>query len=213
MTVDEMRAALGLGPDVPDEEVVEAYITFLEGEAEPAPVTLITLDEVKAHLKVLHSDEDALIQGYLDAAMGALEGPEGKLRRTLTPKTVTARLDHLPCGPARLPLPPVRSVVAVEVMTASGWSVIDSAAWTFDDGELEAAPGFIWPAPYPDKRGMRIIYTAGYDVLPKPIRAAVMLMVGDLYMNRETTVPTSNAIKVPMSTTVDDLLNGFVVYR
>jgi uncharacterized phiE125 gp8 family phage protein len=214
MGVEEMRALLGLGPEIPDEEVVNRYVLHLEGEPETPSVPLIALDAVKKHLKVEHSDEDDLIQGYLDASIDALNGPEGWLGRTLRPSIVTARIDNFDDGTIRLPLPPVKSIIAVEVMDTPGkWSVVDDATWSFEDGSMDVISRGGWPRPCVSSRGIRVLYKAGYDVLPAPIRAAVLLMVGDLYMNRETTVPSSNASKVPMSTTVQNLLRGFQVYQ
>ena len=68
MTFDEMRAALGLGPEVSDAEVADLYAASLEpapGELPPTPV--LSLESAKQHLKVTDEAEDALITSYIEA--------------------------------------------------------------------------------------------------------------------------------------------------
>jgi hypothetical protein len=54
-------------------------------------------------------------------------------------------------------------------------------------------------------------YRAGYDPVPAAIISAVLLMVGDLYANRET---ASEGLKseIQMSATVQNLLAPYRVY-
>lgn len=47
--------------------------------------------------------------------------------------------------------------------------------------------------------------------MPAPIRAAILLMVGDLYRNRDTTA-VGTISKIDMSTTVENLLAPFRVF-
>lgn len=189
------------------------------------PPPVVTLDEVKAHLKVDGADEDALIEGYVAAATGHIDGPDGWLGRSLGVQTLEARRDNLCCGGAiRLPYPPVIEPVSISYLDAGG---VEQMA-DLDDVEVMGADlvatGAAWPWTGGSSRreGVRIRYRAGYapdesgdepkSTLPGAIRAAILLMVGDLYRNREG-VAAAAVSQVPMSTTVENLLAPYRIYR
>lgn len=81
MTIDQMRAALGLGNDVPDAEVQVAYDS-LQAEWQVAPVessAIIGLEEVKTHLRLGSSDtEDEYLSAMIAAAFRAIENTTGR---------------------------------------------------------------------------------------------------------------------------------------
>ena len=53
---------------------------------------------------------------------------------------------------------------------------------------------------------MSVTFKAGYASVPAPLVSAILLMVGDLYANRETAVTGTVAFALPMSTTVQALI-------
>lgn len=81
MTIDQMRAALGLGNDVPDAEVQAAY-DRLQAGWQVAPVessAIIGLEEVKTHLRLGSSDtEDEYLSAMIAAAFRAIENATGR---------------------------------------------------------------------------------------------------------------------------------------
>lgn len=60
MTIEEMRAILGLGPEVSDEDVAAAYVQYLLDHADDADadVALVTLAEAKGHLRITDTAQD-----------------------------------------------------------------------------------------------------------------------------------------------------------
>lgn len=177
----------------------------------PAPV--VTLEEAKRHLRVDGDDEDALVQAYIDAATGHIDGPDGWLGRAIGKQILEARFGS-GCGASvRLPFPPFIELVSVSYHDADG---VEQMA---DLGDLEAMGsdlmpvrgGWPWSAGTLRREGVRVRYRAGYEIAPAPIRAAILLMVGDLYRNRETVAATAMTA-VPMSTTVENLLGPYRVY-
>lgn len=81
-----------------------------------APALLpVTLEEAKAHLRVDHPDDDALIMGLIGAATAACER---HTRRSLIVRTLRLWRDYWPLGPVELPRPPILSIVQVAVLTA-----------------------------------------------------------------------------------------------
>jgi hypothetical protein len=163
---------------------------------------LITVEEAAEHLRVDASDP--VLPAMIAAAVGHLDGPDGYLGRALTPQTIQRRF---PVFPRRLPYPPVIEVTKVEHYPAGAWSVVDAAHYELVEGELAAKTGFTLPYSF----DWRITWRAGYDgeegrVVPPALRAAILLMIGDLYANRESR-------EVSVSTTADRLLGPFKVYR
>lgn len=175
------------------------------------PKPAVTLERAKAHLVVEHDDDDGLIEAYVAAATGTLDGPDGWLGRALGVQTLEARFDAFPCEDLmRLPYAPIVAIEAIKYDDADGveQTLVDPTHYgLWDDGALLA-----WSASWPTARSrrgaVRIRYTAGYAALPAPIEAAILLMTGDLYANRET-VKVGQIGKVPMSMTVENLLSTY----
>lgn len=182
------------------------------------PEDVVTLDEVKAHLKLDENDEDTFLEGALAGVIAHLDGPDGILGRALGQQTLELRTDcfwnarvsrHL-----LLPCRPVISVEAVTYLDADG-AEQPLAATEYEligDKLAPARPG-AWPRTRYHDEAVRVRYRAGYDELPKGIRSAILLMVGDLYRNRSTVTVGAPATKTPMSTTVENLLRPFRVYE
>lgn len=173
-----------------------------------APAALpVTLAEAKAHLRVDHSDEDALIGTLLQAAVDHLDGYSGVLGRCLINQTW--RVDFWTWQPAfRLPFPDVSSISSVV------YSDVDNAEQTVSESLyelIEDAQGalvktlddFTDPTLYDDRSdAVRITFVAGYgddaaDV-PSAIKAAILLMVGHWYQHREA-VTAGSTETLPMA--------------
>lgn len=178
-----------------------------------APAAVVSVAEAKQHLKVSHGAEDALIEGMVAAATQTIDGPNGWLGRAVGVQTLEARFS-LPCSSVlRLPYPPVLELVEVRYLDRNR---VERAAELADFevyGDELSPVSSMWPWEGGSLRtdAGRIRYRAGYETLPAPIRVAILLMVGDLYRNRETTAAVSMT-KVPMAPTVEALLNPFRVY-
>lgn len=179
---------------------------------------VVSLEMAKEHLRVMHSREDALISAYIAAAQAHIDGPDGWLGRAIGAQTLEM---HLPafgaCGWIALPYPPSVEIEAIEYIDAAGSTV------TLDQSQYQLSGNLVrpvWPASFPSAawRGpgaetVIVRWTAGYDEAPQPIRVAILLMVGDLYANRETTALGLSASAIPMSTTVENLLAPYRIYR
>ena len=165
----------------------------------PPSVEPILLAEAKAHLKVEATAEDALIQGWIVAARQLVEA---ETRRAMTPQDWELRLTGFPgrCEPVELPLPPFISLLSISTYDAAGTATVLSAdGWQVDapSGDF-ATPALVypgttafWPTSVARLRGsVRIRYRAGYagpGTVPASLRAAMFLLIGDWYENREGT--------------------------
>ena len=181
------------------------------------PEPVISVPDAKAHLRVLHADEDALIATYIAAATAHIDGPDGWLGRAIGIQTLEMRLPTFGNCPAiALPYPPAVEIESIAYVDSLGETVeLTSDEYELSGGMLRPT----WPSAFPVAawRGaagetVRIRWKAGYADLPPAIRAAILLMVGDLYANRETVAVGSAAGPIPMSTTAEALLSPLRVF-
>lgn len=175
----------------------------LEQVEEPGE-PVVTLEEAKLHLRVEHDAEDSLIASYIAAAT---EHAEVYQLRSILERTWRLTLPRFPRGGRfiRLPRPPLQSVTSITYIDPDGAEqTMDSSAYlVMSDGRvLLAAEG--WPRTASRQDAVRITYVAGYGEggdAPQATRAAILLLVGHLYENRESvTVGTGPTFKLPMST-------------
>src|SRR5262245_62028604 len=113
----------------------------------PPAVEPVTLADLKAHLRITTSDEDALLTSYLRAARQYIDGKDGIWNRALITQTWDWTLDAFPTSSAeslRVPLPPLQSVTSVQYLDVNGVTQTwPSANYTID---TKTEPGWIAPA-------------------------------------------------------------------
>jgi uncharacterized phiE125 gp8 family phage protein len=172
----------------------------------------ISLTEAKEHLRISHSDEDNIISLYIRAARQYVEGPYGYLGRALVTQTWDLILDEFPDNEIKIPLPPLQAVSSVNYFDATGTELTVST----DDYYVDTAsdPGWIvpvdsWPTGVLDAvNSVRIRFVAGYPVtadsppsltgnIPFNIRAGMLLLIGNLFENREENVAGVVVNKLP----------------
>ena len=190
----------------------------------PAPV--VTWEEADDHLRLdRDAEQRVFVEGLVSAATSHLDGPDGVLGRSLGLQTLELRLDHLGGDPLFLPCPPFVDVESINLVGRDSSVALLPEAFVVDDGYLVAGAGG-WP-PLPEYWGrprVRVRYRAGYAVdpdadpivpaVPAPIKAAILMMVGDLYRFRTTASDMNvTATAIPMSTTVNALLQPYRIYR
>jgi uncharacterized phiE125 gp8 family phage protein len=190
----------------------------------PPTVEPISLEEAKAHLRVIDSDDDAMIEIYIRAAREYMEGPYGFLGRALVTQTWQLTLDAFPDNEIKIPLPPLQSISNVYYDDADG----DETTLSPDDYYVDSAsePGWIvpvaeWPTTLDAINAVRINFVAGYAPdtgqsptdytanIPFNIKAALLLMIGNMYEHREENSETSLS-RLPMG--VDALLRQFKIH-
>ena len=174
-----------------------------------APATTpVTLTEAKAHLRVSHTDEDALITLMIGAAT---EYVETLLGRSLNDQTWELVLDAFPASEIRIPRPPLIEVVSIRYVDAGGIEqLVDPADYYVDTTSrygwvVPQGGSLTWPETIDAINSVRVRFRAGYqsadsppsENIPPSIKQAMLLILGAMYENREETVVGTIAVKLP----------------
>ena len=182
----------------------------------PPATEPVSLSEAKAHLRVDGTDEDALITALITAARQKVEDWLG---RALITQTLVYMRDEWPEGDEMaLPGGQLLSLVSVKYKDSAG------AEYTFGDvvADTQSIPGRIvldygclWPTSVTlhPVNPICVEYTAGYGAtaasVPAKIKQAILLLVGELYRNREETT-AEKLMQLPIG--ISALLERDVVY-
>ncbi|MEO0983274.1 MAG: phage head-tail connector protein [Pseudomonadota bacterium] len=142
----------------------------------------VALADIKAHLRLTDSAEDALVSAATAAATRFIEARAGL---ALLTQSWRLTLDAAPEGALRLPIGPVQGVAAV---TISG-ETLDPSAYevaTGLPGRLRAVGA--WPRPAESLADVAVDFTAGYGAaadVPAPLIRAVKLLAAQFFETRE----------------------------
>lgn len=190
-----MTVAVLLEGESPKADFAQASILAASPSNEP-----VSLDEAKAHLRVVFADEDEYILGLISAARCMLEG---RINRALTPQTVSFTLTHFYNG-IKLPRVPVIGDVEINYTDEAGELVVlDQTTYLATDDEpplLYPARGERFPALVPWHGNVRVQYTAGYSTpadVPASLKRWILLAIGTLYEHRATTVVGASVAELP----------------
>lgn len=183
--------------------------------AGPTTVEPVTLNEARAHLRVVGADEDSYISALIVAAR---EMVEGRLNRTITQRTRTEVFASWRDALVLLK-PPIVSVESVtytddvgEVQTLD--PDLYHAAIYLEPAVVELAPGFQPPTLHFRKHPIAVTYTAGYPEgdVPRAICQWVLLAIGTLYQNREFLVTGVSVAQLPADF-MSLLIQPYMVYE
>jgi uncharacterized phiE125 gp8 family phage protein len=139
---------------------------------------MASLGTAKQHLRVDTDDEDSLITLYVSAATAWVENYTGKkLTRAAVEEEVACFTTYLPLrwgpDPAALTIDYTDTDDAAQEITDA--SIVGSRAY----------PAESWPS-IAENTPITLTYTAGYSSVPDDLDAAVLLLTGHWYANRET---------------------------
>lgn len=162
--------------------------------------TLVTLDELRAHLRVDHQEEDQLLLVYLGAAV---EHAEDFCRRPLLSGQYEATCTLPgPRGSIELPTAPRAhlDVESIEYRDQDGKLVpVPAEEWELypgDHPEVRPAQGVYWP---PAVWGREVVVRYALDYIdgePNSVQIAALLLAAHWYANREAVVTGTIATQV-----------------
>jgi uncharacterized phiE125 gp8 family phage protein len=192
----------------------------LQSAPSTAPVSLA---EAKSHLRVEVADDDTLIQSYIDAATVMAEE---FLRRRLITQTWRIFLDGFPQGNGAIVVPysPLVSISGFSYKdpTTGADTPVSGSVYSVEapNGPNPARGRIVlgfdqqWPTPRDQANAVQFDAVVGYGAassVPAAIRSAILLLVGNLYANRESVVTGISASKLPMS--AEFLLSPFRLFE
>ena len=154
---------------------------------------LISTAEAKAHLRVDVSDDDTLIDNLITAARVHAEVYTGRSFATHTYRADIANFHDEMVLPHR----PIQSITNIKYWSSDSPEVLttlNSTIYSLYDASVIRDYGEDWPTSWayrPD--AVQITYQTGSldnaspraAFIPGPVRQAMLLLVGDLYENRE----------------------------
>ena len=160
----------------------------------------VLFEDAKMHLRVSDAAEDVLIQGILAASCELIGEKSGRVMAPETWEYATFQ----PKSDLKLPKNPVVSVTSItysdpanatQTANLADFDVISDPDCTV----ISPKPGKTWPICINRADAFKVTFVAGYASIPDALRAAVLLMVGHFYENREATVVGTSAVELPMA--------------
>ena len=177
--------------------------------------TIITVADLKAHMRVTHTAEDTLISALRSAAISWVEE-----HCNIKLGSYTAR-GYLPgFYNSRIPIGPVTAVSEVKYQVTadtdydSDLTTLDAGLWFTD---LISQPSRIAfrdvPSVYEYALNPVVVsFTAGYTTMPTPILQAIRLLVAHMYENRQEEI--TGTISTRLKFGLEALLNPFrIIYQ
>jgi len=178
----------------------------------------ITLEELKAHLRITHDQQDDQLEALIATAR---EEVESETWRGLVDAARTFQLRAFPDrsnGDQKiyLPYPPLRGVTSITYRDGAGNEIeLDEDDYVVDalhePGTIEPAPGTTWPATEDHPAAVVIECDTGYDDaedVPAWAKHAIKLIAAELYNNDQPSplAPPGGGTGVTR-TTLDRLLD------
>lgn len=179
----------------------------------------VTLDEAKSHLRVDIAADDTLITRLIDAVTDYIEGPNG-LGIALISQEWKVAFDFFP-RVIEIPLWPVISIDQISYVDPDGTSqTVDSFQSDVISSPARALPDYntSWPQTRNVLNAVEVTFTAGFGTdsppesnVPDDIRAAILLILGHWYENREASIVGTAAVELPMG--AESILNRYRIGR
>jgi hypothetical protein len=168
----------------------------------------VTLEELKAWLRIDTSAEDDLLTELITAAREAVEMIT---RRTIAQRQCKLTLDRFPRSTSDewwdgvregamnlfvgqsvvIPRPPLVTIDSVTTYNdADTASVLADTSYFTDAsdpdqfGRLALRTGNVWPVVLRTRNGVEIVFTAGYSSVPASLKFAIKKVAAHMYSNR-----------------------------
>lgn len=181
--------------------------------------SIVSLAELKQHIRVEHTDDDTYLQSLIYAAT---EWCEKKVDRYFIQTRLSATWDYFPVE-IRLPKPPIYtlnpSITIFYKDAAQNEVLLASSEYRVEYGE----PGVLrpnyagtWPSAISDVNSVTVSWNAGYgsdgQSIPIGVRHAVLMLAGHLY-ERRLAYDNIASIEVPMGVNALLMANSWGSYR
>lgn len=173
---------------------------------ESSPILAVSLQKIKTHLRIDHSEDDTHLKLLIGAATTLVEQEIGQsLLTKIWKKHTTTEITKEGLGRISLPYPPLIQVISVgEILGGTKVKPIRRyiVEWEHTIPTLLVASG---------AKKFEVVYQAGFgekpSSIPTPLRQAILMLVADMYEKRmtESCIAENSLVKV--------LLNPFCINR
>ncbi|MEO1067392.1 MAG: hypothetical protein AAFW47_08430 [Pseudomonadota bacterium] len=168
---------------------------------------IITIEEVKARLDIVRTDQDLMIASLIKGAVERIDGPNA-WGLALMSQTWRRTLDQFE-RQIDLPGYPVQSVNAVTYRDASGSEqVLDPQSYFLashvEPAQLVIRQAVNLPDTDPEIGAVWVDYGVGYgdrNEIPGPLIDAIALLIGHRYENREAAIVGTISNELPLGYT------------
>lgn len=167
------------------------YVVVLKSKLDGDPGTSpLLLEDFKLHAKIDGTDEDTLVQSYIDAATNQAQL---YTRRTLLTGSYIGLIDRIP-GQIQFDITPVDidSIVVkyydsdneIQTLAPSEYVIKDYG----NDEYLVIEFNGTMPSTYNRYDAVQIEFDAGYEECPEPILQAIRMQASAYYENRQSEI-------------------------
>jgi uncharacterized phiE125 gp8 family phage protein len=174
----------------------------------PPTAEPITRAAAKLQCRILHTEEDELLDSMIQAARAYIEN---KTWRQIVRATLRLTMDRFPRDRwILLPRPRLVSVTSIEYRSGGAWVTLSPMRYEVD---ATGEPGRCrvdasgWPSADDELGAVRITFVTGWllEEVPGPLKMALQLLVGGFYSNRDGILPPA------ILETVDRLIDDYCV--
>lgn len=155
-----------------------------------ATLPVMSVGDLKAHLRIDYGDEDSVLTDYIAAASRRLEDDA---EIALLTSTWAVYLDQFPCWEIELRKPPVKSLTSITYVDTDGTTQTLSASLYRSDiyhspARVTPAYGETWPATQSVSNAVTVTFVSGEtsssSIEPTAMQA-IRLLAGHWFRNRE----------------------------
>jgi len=159
------------------------------------PDALVSLEEIKAHSRVVFDVDDALLASYVSAATAYLDGENGLLGYCLATQTWENSIEAFPTGSSAIELKPGRvgsvSNIQYRQVSDGSWVDLSDSDYTFYTDYLGSfvvpEKGKTWPSVYDAHTAVKVTFECGQPAsnVDQDIKQAIMMLAAHFYEHRE----------------------------
>lgn len=179
---------------------VTSRLVYVSGSQEP-----VSLAEVRQHLRIDADDtsQDVVMQALIAAARDHVEQVTRSALGVQTWQWIANGFpdeDTLALGK-----PPLTSVTSITYVDTNGatqtWAASNYVVWPGLPGQVRLAYDASWPSVREQPASVTVTFEAGYTAatLPPSLRAAILLLVGHWFEQRQAVVTGTIATEVPLT--------------
>lgn len=150
-------------------------------EADPLPAPAVSIEEMRAQLRVTGIEEDAVLEGYARAATLAVER---HTKRLLVARAARLRLPCLPAARRAVALPFGRVAATGLSVTIGGVAQAPEGFAVLGDSPAQLQPAEDWPVVDADGWPVVIAFTAGFTAIPDDLVVAVKMLAAEMFERR-----------------------------